>query len=313
MAILVTGGAGFIGSMLCGKLARQGQDVVVIDDLSNGRKEHLGGLGGRVTLEQIDIRDGGEVGALVKRVRPEGVVHLAAVHFIPWCNAHPREALDINVLGTQTVLEACRAVQPRMVVVASSAAVYPVSDRAHVESDAPGPLDVYGVSKLCCEELARLYAAETGRPCLAARIFNAVGPNETNPHLIPHLVAQLAEGKTEVELGNLEPCRDYIDTADLADALIGLLNLAAPGYDVFNVGTGREYSVGRVVQMCAELLGRTITVRQRGDLVRKVERMHLRASIDKLRSATGWRPKRDLADTLRGLLAGCSAGACLVS
>jgi len=302
MSMLVTGGAGFIGSMLCKLLVERGDDVVVIDSLRNGRRELVDVWGPKARLLEVDIRDTEALCRIIKDIRPRGVCHLAAIHFIPYCNQHPLEALDINVLGTLSVLEACKAAPPEIVVIASSAAVYGICDEPCRETDVPRPVDIYGVSKHTCEQLAQLYAAQTGAPCIAARIFNAVGPNETNPHLVPQLINQLIRGESTIALGNLEPCRDYIDTSDLARALICALDHKQNGYDVFNMGTAKEHSVKDIVEICENILGRQIEIEQSSHLVRKVDRMHLGANIDKIREATGWQPKIEIYDTLKNLL-----------
>jgi UDP-glucose 4-epimerase len=302
MSIMITGGAGFIGSMLCKLLVERGEDIVVIDSLRNGRRELVDALGPGARLLKVDIRDSEAVRAIVEDVRPRGVCHLAAIHFIPYCNQHPLEALDINVQGTLSVLEACKAAPPEMVVIASTAAVYGICDEPCRETDTPGPLDIYGISKHSCEELAWLYNADTGSPCIAARIFNAVGPNETNAHLVPELINQLIRGERAVSLGNLEPRRDYIHTSDLARGLMAALDHKQDGYDVFNIGTGEEHSVKDIVEMCAAILGQPIEIKQSTRLTRKVDRMHLCADIDKIRQTMGWKPKVGIRETLRELL-----------
>jgi len=302
MSILVTGGAGFIGSMLCKLLVERGDDVVVIDNLRNGRRELIDVLGHRARLLEVDVRDTEAVCRIITDVHPQAVCHLAAIHFIPYCNQHPLEALDINVQGTLSVLEACKAAPPKMVVIASSAAVYDICDEPCRETDVPQPVDIYGVSKHTCEQLARLYSSDTDAPCIAARIFNAVGPNETNPHLVPQLINQLIRGESTIALGNLEPRRDYIDTSDLARALICALDHKQDGYDVFNMGTGKEYSVQNIIEMCESILGRQIEIKQSPHLVRKVDRLHLCANIDKIRKTMGWEPKVGINETLQDLL-----------
>ncbi|MCU0917485.1 MAG: SDR family NAD(P)-dependent oxidoreductase [Planctomycetes bacterium] len=302
MSIMITGGAGFIGSMLCKLLVERGEDIVVIDSLRNGRRELVDALGPGARLVNVDIRDCEAVRATVQEVRPRGVCHLAAIHFIPYCNQHPLEALDINVQGTLSVLEACKAAPPEMVVIASTAAVYGIGDLPCVETDVPRPLDIYGISKHTCEQLVRLYSADTGAPSIAARIFNAVGPNETNPHLVPQLINQLIRGERTVALGNLEPQRDYIHTADLARGLMCALDHRQEGCDVFNIGTGREHSVKDIVRMCENILGEPVTIRQSPHLTRKVERMHLCANIEKTRRVLGWEPRVEIQEALRELL-----------
>jgi UDP-glucose 4-epimerase len=300
---LVTGGCGFIGSMLCKKLAEKNRKVVVVDSLANGRRELVERLGPRVTLEVADLRDAKAMATIMERVRPSAVCHLAAIHFIPYCNQHPQEAVETNITGTLNVFEACRAHPPRMVVFASTAAVYAPSDDRHKETDAIDPIDVYGMTKRACEDLGKIYAMQSGAGCIGARIFNAVGPNESNPHFVPALIQQLLQGKRKVFLGNLEPSRDYISTSDLATALISLMDADQKGFDTFNIGTGRGYTVREVVNMCSEILKSPIEIEQRADLIRKVERMSLRADVTKINKATGWRAEVELYDTLKGLLA----------
>jgi len=302
MSVIVTGGAGFIGSMLCRLLVERDDDVVVIDNLSNGQRELIDALGSKARLLETDIRDTQAVRKIIKDVHPQGLCHLAAIHFIPYCNKYPLEALDVNVQGTLSVLEACKAAPPEMVVVASTAAVYGICDEPCRETDIPGPLDIYGISKHVCEQLAWLYSSDTGAPCIAARIFNAVGPNETNLHLVPQLINQLVRGKRMVSLGNLEPRRDYIHTSDLSRGLIAALNHKQDGYDVFNIGTGEEHSVRDIVKMCEVILNQPIKIKQSPLLTRKVDRMHLCANIDKIRQVMGWKPKITLQKALHELL-----------
>ncbi len=302
MAIVVTGGAGFIGSALCCRLSQRGNDVVVIDNLSTGRREWIDHLPG-VSVIQADIRDADRIKAIITDIQPKAVCHLAAIHFIPYCIAHPQEAIEVNVVGTVNVLAACQVHPPATVVLASSAAVYPARDEPNRETDPVGPMDIYGITKQCDEQLAAVYSMDTGAAAIAVRIFNAVGIRETNPHVVPNLLEQLKQGKRTVYLGNMDAQRDYIDTRDLAEALISLLDHHPNGYDVFNVGTGKEYSVRDIVAICEKVLGCPIEVRQRTDLVRKVDRPHLCANIDKIAAVTGWQPKNTLHDTLRGLLA----------
>lgn len=302
MSIMVTGGAGFIGSMLCKLLVERGDEVVVVDSLRNGHRGLIDALGSRARLLEIDIRNGDVLSRAIRDIRPRSVCHLAAIHFIPYCNQHPLEALDINVQGTLSVLEACKVAPPEMVVVASTAAVYGIGDDPCVETDAPGPLDIYGISKHTCEQLGWLYSSDTGAPCIAARIFNAVGPNETNLHLVPQLINQLNRGEREVALGNLEPRRDYIHTSDLARGIIAALDHKQNGYNVFNIGTGQEHSVKDIVEACEAILGEPIEIRQSPHLTRKVDRMHLCANIDKIRHTMGWEPKVNIHEMLRELL-----------
>jgi UDP-glucose 4-epimerase len=299
---LVTGGAGFIGSVLCRRLLDEGRDVVAFDNLSYGREDLLGPAHPRLRLVRGDLRDRDVVHAVMRERNPDVVFHLGALHFIPYCNAHPAEALDVNLTGTRALLAGCRERPPRALVFASSAAVYPVEGSPFDEERLPGPVDVYGHTKLSGEELVRLFGAQTGVAVAVARLFNAFGPGDTNPHLVPEIVQQLRSGARTLCLGNLEPVRDYVHVSDVAAALHDLSE-AAEGTEVWNVGSGRGHSVRDVVGAFAEALGQPLEITQDPSRVRPVERRELVADTRKLRSRTGWAPRVGLAEGLRGILA----------
>jgi UDP-glucose 4-epimerase len=297
--VFVTGAAGFIGSALCRHLLTLGHRVVGYDDLSRGRREFLPD---GVHLVHGDIRDGDRLRAAVAEAKPESLVHLAAMHFIPDCIARPKETMEVNVEGTRRVLDSCRESQVRHVVFASSAAVYAPVDDSCVEDSTPlGPLEVYGESKIAGEELVRAFQDETGVPAAILRLFNAVGRNETNPHVVPHIFESLKRSDA-VRLGNVAPRRDYIDTRDVAEAIVAAAGRSS-GLDVFNVGTGRAYSVSDLLERLRRILGRPITVVQEPVRVRANERMTLLADIERIRRETGWTPRLSLDDALRNLVA----------
>lgn len=298
--VLVTGGAGFIGSAVCARLNDMGHTVHVIDDLSFGRR-HLAPVPDD-RFHRVDIRDRTAVMNVFAQVRPASVVHLAAVHFIPYCNEHPVEASEINICGTINVLDACEHVGCAQVFVASTAAVYPILDRAVNESDATGPMDIYGITKLATEKLVSEFHLRTGICSIVCRFFNAFGPNETNPHLIPEIQRQILSGSRVLKLGNLDPKRDFIHTEDMGRAVAALLTSCTSGYDVFNLGRGIEYSVREVVDAFERALGEPIRIEVDPARVRKVERMHLLADVTKLKERTGWEPHWSIDDGVATLL-----------
>jgi UDP-glucose 4-epimerase len=298
--VLVTGGAGFVGSHLCDRLHERGWRVSVLDDLSRGKREWVPA---GVVIHEVDVRDRDGVHAVFAETRPDAVAHLAALHFIPAVDEAPELAQSINVDGTRNVLDAARAYPPTRLVFASTAAVYANIPEPLTEELEPAPIDVYGRTKLAGEELVEAFAAETSVDCVSARLFNVMGPRETNPHVLPEIVEQLRGGATTLELGNLDPQRDFVDARDVAEALTLLLEHREPGVATYNVGSGRSTSVADIVRTCGEILGREIPIEQAPERMRAVERQVLVADVTRIASAVGWQPRRSLRETLAELLA----------
>jgi UDP-glucose 4-epimerase len=302
--VVVFGGAGFVGHHLVRRLADAGRRVVVLDDLSRGRRALLAPAleTGRVRLVEGCVAAPGAARALLEAVRPATVFHLAAMHFIPQCVAAPTDTIRVNVLGTQSVLEALEVVPDARLVFVSTADVYAPGERPHREDDPIGPNNVYGLSKLIGEQLLALAGRTRPRPgrALAARLFNVYGPGETNPHVLPDLLAWVRRGEPP-RLGNLEPLRDYVHVHDVVDALLGLAVYDGPA-DVFNVGTGVATSVATLVRTLGEALGRPLEAHQDPAKVRAVERMRLVADATRAAREFGWRPRVGLLDGLRDLV-----------
>jgi UDP-glucose 4-epimerase len=301
--ILVTGGAGFVGRALLKELLERtsAARIVVLDSLSSGRRSHVPDSP-RVALREIDLRDGQAVLNLLEDERPGLVFHLAALHFVPYCNAHPAETLQVNVVGTQNLLEACRQSPPERLVIASTAAVYPIRDSPNVEADSTGPTDIYGLSKWINEKQLELYSQQQATTrCAAARLFNVFGPGETNPHVIPEIVDQMARGATEIAIGNIKPKRDYVYTADVARALITIAEKSDHAFRVYNVGTEREYSVEEILEQLISISGQSVRFSVAADRVRGSDRMHLRCDATRMKKEFGWQAEHSLESGLTTL------------
>jgi UDP-glucose 4-epimerase len=300
MRCLVTGGCGFVGSAVVRRLLAQECEVVVVDDLSLGSPENLGPSQHQVTLVQEDVSN--DLTATFASFQPQAVFHLAALHFIPDCDADPARCMRVNVDGTRAVLEAVAALRHRVpVVLASSAAVYAPADWAHQEEDALRPVDVYGYSKLWAEDLAASWASRSGIPVGIARLFNVFGPGETNSHFIPSLICQLQAGDT-VRLGNLKSRRDYVFVDDVADALLRLATHCADGRSAtLNIGSGKAYAGDEVVRALAGFtstpVGSAPTIDP--DRIRRVDRPVLLANTALAQKLLGWAPRTSLLDGLQ--------------
>ena len=299
LKFLVTGGAGFIGAQVVRDLLSTDKEVLVYDDLSIGQMQRLPDHHPGLQVEIGDVLDATRLREVVTAFRPDYVFHLAAVADVLRSDAFPTQTIHINVEGTQTVLQCCKSAELRGFLLASSSWVYPPSNRSHRENDTVGPIEVYGLSKLFGEMLVRQYHADTGTPCVIVRPFNVYGPGDTNPRVMATILTQLAAGRRMLSLGNLYPKRDYIFVTDVSKAMLALLKKRESNLDVFNIGTGKEYSVLELVQCCAEVLGEPIEIQETPNLKRERDRDHLLADVSKLRVELDWRPEFDLRAGLR--------------
>ncbi|MGJ7905516.1 NAD-dependent epimerase/dehydratase family protein [Actinopolyspora sp. H202] len=301
--VLVTGAAGFLGAPVVRRLRRAGHRVLALDDGSVDTLNRLRALSPDPDLyvRQLDIRERVSLMRVMAEFRPWAVIHLAARHFIPVCEAFPAECLEVNVLGTQHLLDACVEYPPRRFLFASTADVYEPSCRKHTEDDPLKPRGVYGNSKLLGESLLRDQAGRiTGCEIVVARLFNLYGPHDPHPHLIPEIIRQAREGNM-LHLGELDAKRDFVHIEDAAEAMQALLENSVT--TVVNIGTGHTTSVLDLVDTLAELTGRRFEVRTDQTRKRRTPRQTCLAAPDKLRELLPWWPRIPVLEGLRRTVA----------
>lgn len=302
--IMVTGGCGFVGSRLVRRLVEQDVgDVIVLDDCSLGAPENLGSALERVTMATVDIRDPQAVADAMQASIPDVVIHLAAIHFIPACDQDPKRCIDVNVGGTQSVLDGCESASVSTVVLASTAAVYTPDLAAHRDDSAVGPTDIYGLSKRWSEQLGALFHARTGVPLGVARLFNVFGPGETNPHLIPAVIRQ-AESTNELRLGNLSTKRDYVFVDDVAQGLIALASRVSE-HGSLTCNLGREHAIDgfELVAAVGELIHRNLKVVSDPARLRASDRPVLLSDCARARSLLSWSAQTSLHEGLKAAIA----------
>lgn len=255
MNFLVTGAAGFLGSALANRLAREGQQVRGYDDLSAGDPSRLSE---EVLFTRGDVTDRPKLWTLLQEV--DCVYHLAAKVSVPESILYPREYNIINVGGTVSVMEAMRDVGVRRVILISSGAIYGDQGQQPLVEDAPpSPGSPYAVSKLAAEHYVRTIGALWEIETVALRVFNAYGPGQplaaAHPAVVPHFLRQVAHGGSVVIHGKGEQTRDFVYLDDVVEAMVAAASAPTVNRSVINIGSGTETSIQTLGQSVQEAVG----------------------------------------------------------
>jgi len=262
--VIVTGGNGFVGYHVINELNKANCFVISIDEADH--RDDIEAVQHTTSLHDPELP------RIFDFLNPDYVIHLAATHYIPYCNAHPIETFHNNVMGTASLLAALPD-SVRGLFIASSAAVYEPSLMPHSESSPTWPTDVYGLTKVATEYLARKWGDDTNKAVCLGRYFNMYGWGETTPHLIPVVVSQVLSGSKHVTLGNVTTRRDYVRVEDNARATVAL---TLSGYrGAINLGTGISYSAMDIVRIIGQIHGADFSVSTDESRVRKVDRPNL--------------------------------------
>ena len=307
MAILVLGGAGYIGSHTVHELIDTGRDVVVIDNLLTGFKQ---AVHPKARFYEADIRDRAALDSIFEKEQIEGVIHFAASSQVGESMTDPLKYYDNNVGGTIVLLQAMVAHGINNIVFSSTAATYGEPESIPImESDRTQPTNCYGETKLTMEKMMGWVGQAHGLKSVALRYFNAAGAHESGTigeahgpetHLIP-LILQVPNGQREFigVFGNDYPTkdgtciRDYIHVSDLAQAHIKAIDYLIAGgeSDVFNLGSGQGFTVNEMIEVARKVTGHPIPIkvspRRAGDPAQLI------ASSEKARRVLGWKPELD--------------------
>ncbi len=298
--VLVTGGAGFIGSHLVDRLLDAGYAVRVLDDFSTGKRENLAGRLSRIELIEGDVRERGLVARAVDGCW--GVAHLAAIASVSRSFEAPEETVAVNTGGTQAVLAAAALAGARRVVFSSTCAVYGDAAEPPIAEEAPtAPLSPYAASKLAAERLL-LEAAEDGRLQPAVlRFFNVYGPRQDAASDYAGVIAAFMEravaGEPVTVYGDGEQTRDFVFVGDVTRACRMALEREEAGAGPINIGAGAETSVNAIAEEVARAAGRALEVRR--EAAREGDVRRSRAAVARAREALGWRAEVPFAEGLR--------------
>ncbi|MEY2478156.1 MAG: hypothetical protein QOG87_3471 [Actinomycetota bacterium] len=299
--VLVTGGEGFIGSHLVEALLDAGAEVRVLSYYNAfGNRGWLDALDLDVEVLPGDVRDADRVTQAVQG--RDVVFHLAALIGIPYSYEAPESYVQTNVQGTYNVANACRRAGVGRLVHTSTSEVYGTAIRVPIDEEHPlQPQSPYSASKIGGDMMALSFWHAFELPVAVVRPFNTYGPRQSTRAVIPTILAQLHAGAKEIKLGTTSPTRDFNYATDTASGFMAVANCDQALGHVVNVGSGREISVGDLVELCKEITGtdaRIVTDEQR---IRpggsEVER--LLADNTRAREWAGWKPEVPLEEGLR--------------
>ncbi len=297
MKVLVTGGAGFIGSHVTDAYIGLGHAVTILDNLSTGREANINP---RAAFVKGDIRDAAIVGETIARGKFDVVNHHAAQIDVRRSVEDPAYDAAVNIGGVLNLLEACRkSGVPRFIFASTGGAIYGEQDYFPADEKHPTrPISPYGIAKLCTEHYLYYYRVVHGLSPIVLRYGNVYGPRQ-NPEgeagVVAIFVSKMLGGKDPVINGDGKQTRDYVFVGDVARANVEALRLA--GSDTFNVGTGIETDVNRIFKVLRDATGAQCP-EQHGE-AKKGEQMRSVLSAAKIHTATGWKPEVGIEDGLR--------------
>jgi len=300
MRIVVTGGAGFIGSHVTDRLIEEGHEVSIVDDLSTGKKKNINP---KADFHKLDILSP-KLERVFKKARPEVVVHHAAQMDVRRSVADPLFDGQVNILGTLNVLEQAVKIGTKRVIFASSGgAVYGDQETFPASEQHPvRPISPYGVSKLSAEHYLYYYLRTYGLQPASLRYGNVYGPRQDpfgEAGVVAIFALKLLQNEQPVINGNGKQTRDYVFVEDVVEAHMAVFEEGVQG--IFNVGTGKETSVNQLFRHLVEITGSKVKEvygpEKRGEQVRSV------LDYTKLRKTADWEPKVQLQDGLKATVA----------
>lgn len=295
MRILITGGAGFIGSCVTKLLLDEGHEVTVVDDLSSG---HQNAVDTRAQFIQNSISDQSKLEEILKG--HDGVIHMASFIEVNESVKKPVEFVENNILATVKLLEAMRTTNVKKIIFSSSACVYGIPTKLPISEDDPlgEQENPYGLTKVSMEQFCILYHKLFGFDVTILRYFNPYGPGELHSpetHAIPNFIKAVLEKRPIPLFWKGEQTRDFIYIDDLAKAHV--LPLNQTGLHIYNVGTESGNKVIDVVNKIFELVGYDVPIDDKGE--RKGDVPSLVASSNKIKKELGWNPTVSLEEGLK--------------
>ena len=297
--VLVTGGAGFIGSTLVRELLKDKANVVVYDNFLIGDTFNIEEIRDDVKIVIGNILDKNLKHVLQKN-NIEFIFNLAAEPYIPACYDRPEHFFEINANGTLNVLLSAKAAGVTRILHYSTSEVYGSALQLPMNENHPThPQSTYAVSKLAADRLCYTLHHEQGIPVIVLRQFNVFGPRETQPYVIPEIISQLHHGNKLV-LGNIKARRDFTYVTDAAQGAMELIKYKEAEGQVYNSGTGSDHSIEEIARIAGEIIGHpNVEITTHSSRMRPLDVDHLRCDNSKIVALTGWKPKTDFREGMK--------------
>ena len=277
--ILITGSTGFIGTNLIKKL-KINFKIIGISNKNKMKNNHI-----KKDITKLSTKD------IPRDI--SAIIHLAAITDVNYCDLHPEKCFKTNVVGTEKILRVARDIGAKVIFISTSHVYGKPQSNPVKEEHATKPNSMYSVSKIMGEELCKKYSELFNMDISIVRIFSAYGPNSPM-HLVINKIIKKSTKSEKVELGNTFPRRDFIYIDDVVNAIENTL-FVTKGFKIFNIGTGKSYSISNVCKIIEKHIGKKIIIEKNNELVRNNEISNIVANIDKLKQ-TGWRQENSMEE-----------------
>jgi len=296
--VLVTGGAGFIGSEVVSQLLQKNAFVTVLDNFSSGKKEYLP-QNKKLKIVKGDIRDEKVTAKVLKD--QEVIINLAALPFIPDSFYHPSDFFSVNTLGSVNILwQAIKAETSELFIQISTSEVYGSAQTIPMNENHPTePHSTYAVSKLAADRSAFTLYKENGFPTVVIRPFNSYGPRFTEPYIIPEIINQIIMGVKQLTLGNVNTFRDFTFVTDTADGIIRCIENEKAIGEIINIGSGTEISILNLAKKILKISKKKIDIKYDKNRERPYDVNRLICDNSKAKNILKWKPKISMNEGLK--------------
>ncbi len=300
--IIITGGLGFVGCHLIKKLLNKNFFPIIVDNLSNANLNILKELPKKsFAFIKADINEKEVIIKKLKKFNPEIIIHLAAIHYIPYCANNPKTTRKTNLTGTISILKIAQIKNIKKFIFLSSAAVYSPSNKNLKETNKTIPTEIYGKTKLEAEKKIKECSLKNNMQYTILRSFNIYGPNDLTPHFIPSVLNRLKKSNS-IKVGNINTARDFVYVDDLIDILFKIIKRGKMNKKTYNVGTGKATTGKEIIKIIEKIKKIKIIINNNSNLVREIDQKSLVADIKKISNDYNWNPKYFINNGIKKLI-----------